>query len=451
MINLDKKYVDYILGILIVLPTFYSMPHYLYILPVLFIFINNKYYNFHIGISNENLFLLSSIFILSLINYYLLGYSKISSLKDYIPYFVFYIAVFLIAFNLNKNILYTILIVLSIESFFVILERIIGINTVFINHIDFRNDLYRLGDYSARTFGLSDGINSMGIKILIAYLIYSTIINKENFNTILLKILILTAAYINYSRAALVAIGIFIFVEAFKDKKYLYFALFLILSISFIYDNYNLLLVSNNIETSLYIKHLISLVIELLKISILAYIIFYILIIIKRYIIDKIGLKQSVIIALLVIITYGIVKYSGKNLTKIGVSTFTKYSGRNPKDVLSYRDIIYKKNILFIKKHYLFGNNSHKHKVYLKAYNTYEHAHNSFLEFASNNGIIISILWFLFILRNINRNNFIYLLAILILSMTQYGIFWGISLLDIIFIYYLCFYSKTNKIINKQA
>lgn len=59
------------------------------------------------------------------------------------------------------------------------------------------------------------------------------------------------------------------------------------------------------------------------------------------------------------------------------------------------------------------------------------HAHNSFLQnWASHGGIVTFMLVWL-ILRNIRFKNFWLIAAILIYSSTQYGIFWGISLLDI--------------------
>lgn len=65
------------------------------------------------------------------------------------------------------------------------------------------------------------------------------------------------------------------------------------------------------------------------------------------------------------------------------------------------------------------------------------HAHNSFLMFISTQGVIISILMAILILININRKNIIYIVAIFIYSMAQYGVFWGVSFLDIILFCFL--------------
>jgi hypothetical protein len=77
-----------------------------------------------------------------------------------------------------------------------------------------------------------------------------------------------------------------------------------------------------------------------------------------------------------------------------------------------------------------------------------KHAHNSFLQLIASNGIAIALGYFVLIVSNINRKNLVLLIALVVYSSTQYGIFWGISLLDIL-LYLFLFQSskmlKTNK------
>jgi hypothetical protein len=115
--------------------------------------------------------------------------------------------------------------------------------------------------------------------------------------------------------------------------------------------------------------------------------------------------------------------------------------GHNSID-LSYRDVIWADNFNFIKENILLGNNAHKYYVLLPEYNEYEHAHNSFIETLSSNGIIIFILYLFFILYNLTKTNYIYIIPILIYSSYQYGIFWGISYMDIVFMYLLVFNNR---------
>lgn len=110
------------------------------------------------------------------------------------------------------------------------------------------------------------------------------------------------------------------------------------------------------------------------------------------------------------------------------VSQMTRNTG---KVELSGREKIWSYFLGFISENPLFGN--HSRKLYWGDY----HAHNSFIQLVANNGILISLVYFYMIIRKIKMNNIIYILSILIYSTFQYGIFWGISLLDIVFFHFL--------------
>jgi|GEM_PF-1473002 len=95
----------------------------------------------------------------------------------------------------------------------------------------------------------------------------------------------------------------------------------------------------------------------------------------------------------------------------------------------------------FLDQHLWFGNGSDK--LMFKTINQRErklvmmHAHNSFLELLGTNGVLISCLYLLFYLVIWSRKNTVLVLAILAYSMLQYGVFWGFSLLDVIFVFIL--------------
>ena len=114
------------------------------------------------------------------------------------------------------------------------------------------------------------------------------------------------------------------------------------------------------------------------------------------------------------------------------------FRGRGSVD-LSYRDVLWKQNFEFISKNLLFGNHSFKYLTLLDEYGFYEHAHNSFIEMLSTHGLFIFFLYILLIAVNVKRKNVILVAPFLILSLFQYGIFWGISFLDIIFFKLLIF------------
>lgn len=86
----------------------------------------------------------------------------------------------------------------------------------------------------------------------------------------------------------------------------------------------------------------------------------------------------------------------------------------------------------FIKTHLFFGNGG------FKVYNPKGlHAHNSFIQVLATNGFLIFCLYLLLIFRNLRNENLISVLILIIYSLTQYGIFWGISLMDMAFFYLL--------------
>jgi hypothetical protein len=54
-------------------------------------------------------------------------------------------------------------------------------------------------------------------------------------------------------------------------------------------------------------------------------------------------------------------------------------------------------------------------------------------------GVLIGGLMLAFVAMRLNRYNLPYVLAILVYSMGQYGIFWGVSYVDIVFYFLLGF------------
>ncbi len=97
----------------------------------------------------------------------------------------------------------------------------------------------------------------------------------------------------------------------------------------------------------------------------------------------------------------------------------------------------------FISSHLFFGNGSYRLTLFYN--NLFYHAHNSFIQVLATHGLIIFILYIILILYNIQKSNYKYVLPFILLSLTQYGIFWGISILDIFFLYFLIFNNDLSK------
>ncbi len=98
---------------------------------------------------------------------------------------------------------------------------------------------------------------------------------------------------------------------------------------------------------------------------------------------------------------------------------------------LTGREYLWMDFYAFISQHLVFGNSSIK--LWLDGY----HAHNSYLELIATNGVFISIVYMVFIFRNMKATNWIYIIPILIFGLTQYAFFWGISLFDIMLVVFL--------------
>lgn len=104
----------------------------------------------------------------------------------------------------------------------------------------------------------------------------------------------------------------------------------------------------------------------------------------------------------------------------------------------SGRKLIWVNYINFIENNLLFGMGSDK--VMLRSWQpktgSYKviHAHNSILMLLSTNGLLIFGLYIIFYLFKFKSRNYLPIAVIFIFSMINYGVFWGFSYLDVIFI-----------------
>lgn len=102
---------------------------------------------------------------------------------------------------------------------------------------------------------------------------------------------------------------------------------------------------------------------------------------------------------------------------------------------------LWTKAIEFIGEHPWFGNNGERYLI------QGVHAHNSFLEFAATHGLLLLGVLLFFILKHVNKANFIFVGMMVLYSMGQFGILWDISFLDIVFYAVLLF---SAKIVNRN-
>lgn len=103
---------------------------------------------------------------------------------------------------------------------------------------------------------------------------------------------------------------------------------------------------------------------------------------------------------------------------------------------LSGREDIWASAIPHIKSNLLLGNGTFRYYSYAYA-GIREHLHNSFLELLATSGLLVFLIYISVIFVNMTKENMKYIIPIAAYSTMQYGIFWGISLLDICLFYFL--------------
>ena len=93
---------------------------------------------------------------------------------------------------------------------------------------------------------------------------------------------------------------------------------------------------------------------------------------------------------------------------------------------MTSRDIIWREFLDFFCDNPITGNGSVKMRS-----SAGQHAHNSYIWVLASNGIIIALLYYYYTIRFVNRYNFIPILSILLTSITQSTIYWGLSNADV--------------------
>jgi len=121
--------------------------------------------------------------------------------------------------------------------------------------------------------------------------------------------------------------------------------------------------------------------------------------------------------------------------------------GRGELD-LSGRDFIFHEFFIILNQRPLFGNAAQK--VWLQINDGLYHAHSSYLEFLVSNGIFISLLFFWGYYLLVLRGQLLAALPLLIYSVFQYGLLWGLVFHDVVF-FGLMFYLLRSRYENRMA
>lgn len=159
---------------------------------------------------------------------------------------------------------------------------------------------------------------------------------------------------------------------------------------------------------------------------------------IYRYIKEGGIFRKIVFFAIVCIAIYFIIIF----LLPLIVEQF--FRGNNDtRTAMTSRDIIWKEFLDFFYGNPITGNGSVKMRS-----NAGQHAHNSYIWVLASNGIIIASLYYYYTIRFVNRYNFIPIFSIVLTSITQSTIYWGLSNADI-FLFVLILHSH-SKILQKQ-
>jgi hypothetical protein len=167
----------------------------------------------------------------------------------------------------------------------------------------------------------------------------------------------------------------------------------------------------------------------------LATILIFLLIVFLRYLIRSLTVNRTrrTITAILVLfLLLSSITIIWSELINLAIFEFTR--GTNNID-LSGRDIIWDNFLKFIVNHPWMGNGSVKY--YTDYGEKMASGHNSFLMMAATHGLFITSFYVYLLFRFINKINYIYLIPIILFSLGQYSIFWGLSLPDIFLFYFL--------------
>jgi len=108
------------------------------------------------------------------------------------------------------------------------------------------------------------------------------------------------------------------------------------------------------------------------------------------------------------------------------------------------RRVLWANGLDFLKGHLVLGNNS------VRFLDGKSHLHNSWLQFTCTHGLLILFVQLSFIIANLNWKNLFLIGFIAMYSFGQFGIFWNLSTLDVLFFGFLIFYFKIERYESPQ-
>jgi hypothetical protein len=400
---MNKKFLNLILALLIYLPTCAFIPLNLYLVLIIFtLYLNFSHLKNYVlnllklKIIDKGLtFLIGFAFFAFVLR--VIDYNSWESIKDFYSFGYLFPLTYIVARSINTDVLKYIIYFILIECIVSFAEYLYGTSTFFTSL-----NLYRVFEnydllYYTRVFGLSENSSGLSIKLFFGVLILGAV-NINLYKRMFIEILFLIASIVVFGRIAMMAILVFYVLKILSSllqRNKIVFTDYIpiVLFVLFFSVNYSWSIAQftrNNIEVS------------------------------EGRISDH----------------GGVVVQADLNKDELGNVSFTENIGID-KIEMSGRNEIWNSYFNFSMKHLYLGNRAKKYM--LGSY----HAHNSYLEILASFGVILFLGLLSVFAFNISKQNYIYVLAIMFISLGQYAVFWGVSFFDIIF-YYLVFYYKSE-------
>jgi hypothetical protein len=370
------------LAVLLIIPTLAFIPVQFYILPAVYLatirrsrFLTSEGSRFIYGV-DKNLLIIFLLIIFTALNKWF-HLEEDYTLGNLYPYTLATLITYFIAKNLQKKDLKLLVVLVVAEGVVVCFQYFMGVNTFFDSLNHFNENISKNPDvlYNRRALGLSENSSVIAYKFFLAYIIMDYYRMKNMLHT-LFRIILIAGIFFTFNRT--------VFLVAF---------VYILLSLIKLYGPIIENILDRKIKVS-QIKYLILGITGLMLLFILS-----------AFYIDEIFAQ----------------------LTR-GKSNGVDLSGRGH---------IWEGFIHFIKENPWWGNAGEK--FYVEHRGKDAHGHNSFLQVIATHGLLIFTIYLWLVLRNINRKNFLFVSLIFVYSMFQYGVFWGTSLMDIIFFKFLFF------------
>jgi O-antigen ligase len=360
------------LGLIIFLSTVAFIPQYVFLLGPLYYFAfsrNNSLINKNMFSFNVNILIIGSIILLSFINI-LSGTNPKTSYTDFFPYTTLMFLSYFFAFAVKRIDLKIIIYLIVLESIVVITQHFMGVTTFF-SELSVETEASSIIDEDLLYNNRALGLSSNSSIAALKFLLAFILIDFLQLRGKLytaLKLIIFAGVFYTFNRTVLLVLGIYIFFSISKKSIYI--------------------------------------LVDLMDLKI----------------------KQSNFLITIIgsILLFSVVVFSIQYMDEIVVQ-LTRDKGVD----MSGRDLIWANFLSFIKENLMFGHHSSKY-YFAEYYSGPIHAHNSFLQIIANHGIIISLLFILLIIVNLSRKNILLVFTLVFYSVFQYGVFWGISITDII-------------------